>query len=118
MTEIFNKGKQTYRRQSLRNALSKPELLLWYALKGKQLDGHKFRRQCGIGPYIADFYSPQDRVVIEIDGDSHFDAQGMMYDAERDAYMNALGIRVFRFTNREVMENMEGVLQRIRERLE
>lgn len=115
MTEIFNRGRQTVRRKILRNNVSEPERRLWYKLKGGQLNGHKFRRQCGIGPYIADFYSSQDRYVIEIDGDSHFDSHGLAYDKERDAYMEALGIRVMRFTNRDIMDNMDGVLQKLGE---
>ncbi len=75
--------------------------------------GVKFRRQQGIGPYIADFYSAKFQLVIEIDGDSHFDATGMAYDAERDAYMQGHDMRVLRFTNDEVRKNIDGVIATI-----
>ena len=76
--------------------------------------GVKFRRQQGIGPYIADFYCPGRLLVIEVDGDSHFDMQGLRHDKRRDAYMAALSLTVLRFSNREVMENLPGVVVSIR----
>ena len=112
MTKLFNPQWSLERRRSLRGNMTEPEKRLWNALR-KNSFGIKFRRQFGIGPYIVDFCSPMSEIVIEVDGDSHFDAAAIEYDKERDAYMNAMGIRVFRFTNEEVMRNLDGVLLRI-----
>ena len=99
-------------RQRLRNNPTEPERQLWNRLKGSQL-GVKFRRQMGIENYIVDFYCPERHLVIELDGDSHYTEAGKACDAERDAFLNANKIRILRFTNDEVMQNMDGVLARI-----
>jgi very-short-patch-repair endonuclease len=70
----------------------------------------KFRRQQGIGPYIADFYVAKLQLVIEIDGESHFNPEGISHDAERDEYMQSTGISILRFTNTQVRENIDGVI--------
>ena len=74
---------------------------------------HKFTRQKPLGSYIADFYCSRLRLVIEIDGDSHFTDRGATYDATRTAALAAVNVRVMRFTNGEVMEQFEGVCGRI-----
>lgn len=94
--------------------MTEPEQRLWKMLRGETL-GVKFRRQFGIGPYIADFYSPRNKVVIEIDGESHASPEGQTYDHDRDTFMINLGIRVLRFTNHEVLTNIDGVLARVQE---
>jgi very-short-patch-repair endonuclease len=76
-------------------------------LSHRQFQGYKFHRQKPIGPYIVDFYCPDLRLVIEIDGDSH--GQQADYDARRDATLHHLGLRVLRYTNRDVLSNPEGV---------
>ena len=93
--------------------MTEPEKILWGVLRGNAL-GIKFRRQQGIGPYIADFYAASCQLVIEVDGDSHFTDEGLIYDQDRDAYMQNVGITVLRFTNLQVRENLEGVFETIR----
>lgn len=110
--KVFNIKKHMKLRQTLRNDLPEPEKQLWQQLRKKQL-GVKFRRQHGIGRYIADFYCPECKLVIELDGDSHYQAHAQEYDRERDNFMQALGITVLRFDNYEVMTNVEGVLMQI-----
>ena len=85
---------------------------LWRRLSGSQL-GFKFRRQHVIGPYICDFFCPQKGLIVEVDGDTH-DAEA---DARRDARLAKDGFLTLRFTNRDVKENMEGVLETILQRL-
>jgi very-short-patch-repair endonuclease len=75
--------------------------------------GVKFRRQHGIGHYIADFYCPELKLVIEVDGDSHSSADAQTYDAIRNDFMVSLGITTLRFTNDEVMHNIEGIHQHL-----
>ncbi|BDX03963.1 hypothetical protein MACH16_27110 [Marinomonas pontica] len=71
----------------------------------------KFRRQHGIGPYIVDFYCPEKRLVIEIDGDSHYNLDTQVYDRKRDDFMRSLGLQVMRFTNQDILENLGSVLE-------
>ena len=81
------------------------ELLLWYYLRGKHLNGYKFRRQVSIGPFIVDFYCPRTHVAIEIDGDSHVTPSAVTYDVRRQAYLQSLGMTVLRFTNTDIYHN-------------
>jgi len=82
MNHIFNKTEYKPRRQALRSNMTEPEKKLWQILRGEQM-GVKFRRQHGIGHYIADFYCPELKLVIEVDGDSHESADAQAYDAVR-----------------------------------
>jgi very-short-patch-repair endonuclease len=107
--KIFNRQKQKPQRQELRGNMPMPEKILWAQIRNQQL-GVKFRRQHGIGRYIADFYCAELKLVIELDGDSHYQEGGQEYDQIRDAFMHALGLTVLRFTNRDVMNNLDGVL--------
>ena len=104
------------RRKELRAALTPAEVRLWVALKGRQLDGRKFRRQHSMGAYILDFYCPQEKLAIELDGAAHDSAAAQIRDERRDAFLAGLGIRVLRYENRNVMENLDGVLADIRAR--
>jgi very-short-patch-repair endonuclease len=109
---IFNLPQYRGRRVELRKNPTEPEKRFWQALRGKQL-GVKFRRQHGIGHYVVDFYCPEWALVVELDGDSHFNADVQASDAKRDAYLRSLGLRVLRFTNLEIMRNLDGVLLRV-----
>ncbi|MCG7347939.1 endonuclease domain-containing protein [Sphingomonas sp. ACRSK] len=93
----------------MRREPTEPEKRLWRALSGSKLAGFKFRRQAVIGRYIADFLCPQKALVVEVDGDTH--AEGV--DAVRDAWLVAHGYLVVRVLNRDVLNNMEGVLTHI-----
>ncbi|MFQ2094334.1 endonuclease domain-containing protein [Aeromonas taiwanensis] len=110
---IFNREATLDKRREQRGNPTEPEWRLWHVLRAGQL-GVKFRRQQGIGPYIADFYCPERLLVIEVDGDSHFDERGLSHDKQRDAYMAGLSLTVLRFSNREVMPNLPGVVVSIR----
>lgn len=111
--KIFNLPQYITRRQNLRNNATQPEQKLWAVLRGKQL-GVKFRRQHGIGHYIVDFYCPQCKLVIELDGDSHYTETAQQQDAQRDAYLQSLDLRVLRFTNQDITQNMAGVYEMIK----
>jgi very-short-patch-repair endonuclease len=80
---------------------------LWHKLRNHRLGGLKFRRQMPVGPFIADFYCSSAKLVVELDGVSHMDSPT---DERRDAWMAAREIRVLRFSNRDVLSNLEGVL--------
>ncbi|MBU1034815.1 endonuclease domain-containing protein [Patescibacteria group bacterium] len=115
MTEIFNQEFHKEKRKTLRSEMPVAERKLWMELRGKRLDDYKFRRQFGISKYIVDFYCPSAHMAIEIDGDSHYEAGAQKKDAVRQSFIESFGIKVLRFTNTEVRENMEQVLDRIRE---
>ena len=100
-------------RKILRNQSTLPEILLWNALKGKQL-GKKFRRQAGIGPYIVDFLCVERGLVIEVDGETHFTPNIHIYDDARTRYLESRGLRVLRFENREVAEQLDLVVETIK----
>lgn len=101
-------------RRSLRKIIPEPENILWYHLRARRLNGIKFRRQYSIGRYVIDFYCPTARLAIEIDGDSHFESTKVRdYDQQRQKYIEACGIRMLRFSNQEVMKNLDGVLEKI-----
>ena len=77
----------------------------------------KFRRQHGIGKYIADFYCPTKKLIIEIDGNSHFTKQGQLRDAERSRYIASLGYRIIRYNNNDIVDNVDGVFQDLENQL-
>ena len=108
--QIFNESKKTPLRRTLRKNPTEPERLLWNRIRNRQILGIKFRRQQGIGRYIVDFYCAQYSLVIELDGDSHFTDEGIAYDQVRDEFLRTLGLIVLRFTNSDVMQNIDGVL--------
>lgn len=104
-------------KRRLRSDMTGPEKRLWSKLRARQLQGLKFRRQHGVGPYIVDFYCPEQALVIEIDGDSHADADQIVKDKQREKYLLALGLRVIRYINDDIVKNLDGVLEDLIEKL-
>ncbi|MFQ5963876.1 MAG: endonuclease domain-containing protein [Candidatus Scalinduaceae bacterium] len=113
MTEIFNKREYTKRRRHLRKNMTKAEIYLWAKLKGKQINGLKFRRQYGINNYTVDFYCPELKLAVEIDGGVHYYNSRIISDSQRQKVIEALGIKVLRYTNNDILKNIEGVIQDI-----
>jgi very-short-patch-repair endonuclease len=114
---IYNVKKKETQRKKLRNSSTAAEAVLWTYLKKSQLDGKKFRRQESVGPYIVDFFCPESRVIVELDGAPHFEPGAAEYDARRTEYMKERGIRVVRFENKRIYKNVEAVLEEIRSSL-
>ena len=112
----YNKGLKKFARE-LRQNLTEAETFLWLRLRKRQIKNCRFYRQRIICNYIADFYCPDAKLVIEIDGGQHYSEPGMSKDENRDRHLADLGISVVRFSTREVFENTEGVLEMIYERL-
>ncbi len=117
---VIEKGNELnfFLRRELRKNMPEPEKRLWYHLRSRQIGGFKFRRQHGVGPYIVDFYCPERRFVVEVDGDSHAEEKQIKKDVRRTKYLNSLGVVVVRYTNKEVMQDLEGVLIDIKNKLE
>jgi very-short-patch-repair endonuclease len=88
------------------------EQRLWSRIRRKQLNGHRFRRQVPLGPYVVDFACLESKLVVEVDGGQH--ALDVARDAERTAWLQAQGFRVLRFWNNEVLGNTGGVIETIR----
>ena len=108
--KYFNKEETRQKRKLLRKKQTDAERTLWAKLRNKQVLGCKFFRQYGIGTFIADFYCPEIKIVIEVDGGQHFNDEGMLYDAERSKYMESIGIKTIRFSNVEVLCDLETVM--------
>ena len=101
---IFAKAKE------LRDKLTPAESILWEKLSGNKFLGFKFRRQHPIGCFIADFYCHKAKLVIELDGNIHEVPENKEYDQGRDYEMREMGLKVIRFTNEQVLSNIETVL--------
>jgi len=110
----FNRKNLKDKRKKLRNNLTQAEAFLWGYLKSNQLEGRKFRRQSSVKNYIVDFYCPEEKLVIELDGDFHFDESVMKEDEMRSKILEKEGLKVIRFENQEVLLNLENVLQEIK----
>ena len=114
MKQLHNLKIQKDRRRELRKNLTPAEAFLWRQLSGSKLDGRKFRRHHGIGPYIVDFYCPDCRVIVELDGADHQEFLVVERDERRTRFFMRHGIKVVRFENKEVFEDLESVLEVIR----
>ena len=113
-THIHNRKHLKPFRKKLRNNLTSAEATVWKSLQKSQLEGRKFRRQHSVGSYILDFYCPSERLCVELDGAHHFTSEGLAYDQRRTAFLNSMDIRVVRFENCRVFEDLEGVLEEVR----
>jgi len=99
--------------QRLRKNMTDAENMLWLKLRRKQLKGHQFYRQKIIGKYIVDFYCPKANLVIELNGGQHYSETGQAKDRARDDVLTEMGIKVLRFSDRDVFENIGGVTEGI-----
>lgn len=107
--ELFNQQLQKPVRTKLRNSMPKGEVVLWNKLRQSQL-GFKFRRQHGIGKYIADFYCPELKLIIEIDGGTHNHSITSDYEIARQTYLESFGFKVKRYTNELIAKDLKSVL--------
>ena len=112
---FYNHPSLGERRRTLRASLTPAEAALWRVLQRSQLQGRKFRRQHSIGPYVVDFYCPNERLVIELEGSAHDSEQAAAGDEARERFLSATGLTVLRVENRYVFENPEGVLDLIKQ---
>ncbi len=106
------------RSQELRNNMTTAEVLLWSKINNNRINGHRFYRQKPVGDYIADFYCPKAKLVIEVDGGQHSKNENVEYDRIREKYMESLGLRILRFTNKDVLTNIHMVLETISSKIQ
>lgn len=108
--------------RTIRKEMTAAERMLWSFLRGKQILGIQFYRQKPIGPYIADFYAPAAKLVVEADGSQHLEPDHLSADEARDAFLAELGLLVLRFDNGTIFNCTDVVLKKVyevcRERLE
>jgi len=102
----------------LRQQLTDCERLLWRRLRNRGLAGFKFRRQHPWPPYVLDFYCSELRLVIELDGGQHYDDAGLAKDRLRTDYLRRQGLEVLRFSNLDVLQNLDDVLTELLRRVE
>ena len=106
---MHHNKKLTSRAQELRKNMTKEERRLWYEYLRDY--PKQFRRQVTCGRFILDFYCAAAKLAIEVDGSQHYEQEGQVYDQQRTAYLNSLGIEVLRFSNADIMKNLRGVCQ-------
>lgn len=114
MTKLYNKTEKKELRRILRKQPILSEKLLWNRLRRKAL-GYKFRRQFGIGDYIVDFYCPELKFIIEIDGATHVTEKEIEGDKIRQCYLERLGLIIKRYTNNQVKNNIDFVVGDIKD---
>ena len=114
-TQLNNLNYLKATRDNLRKNLTEAELVLWEVLKDKKLCGRKFRRQHSIEHYIADFYCTSERLIIELDGQHHFTPEGVVKDLDRDIHLAMMNIKVLRFENKEILNNLTDMLKVIKD---
>ena len=107
--EHYNKSLKKHARK-LRNNPTDAEAMLWKHLRHKQISGTQFNRQKPILNYIVDFYCAKAKLIIELDGSQHTEAENQLKDQKRDMALNGLGYTVMRFNNRQVLTETDSVL--------
>ena len=111
-----NRTEQKHLRKELRNEGTSAEAVLWFNLKGRKIEGMRWRRQFSVGPYILDFYCPQLRLCIELDGAHHYTLEGSEHDYLRDEWLlQERGIHTLRLENIDIFKRQDEVVERIRE---
>lgn len=98
-------------KRNLRREMTLSEKKLWLKLRGKQFKFLKFRRQHGIGPYVVDFFCPAKKIAIEVNGDIHAFEKQIEQDKRREDFLKELGIQIIRYTNNDILKNIEGVME-------
>ena len=112
--KIHNVKSLTDRRKELRSSLTPAEAALWSIIRNGKIDGRKFRRQHSVDGYILDFYCPDEKLAIELDGAGHFTEQGALSDIDRTSILQRYNIRVVRFENKLVFQHTDFVIEEIR----
>ncbi|MHB1685757.1 MAG: endonuclease domain-containing protein [Ignavibacteriaceae bacterium] len=112
MTKVYNKKSEQKKRRQLRNNPTYTEKILWLSLRKRQVEGTRFLRQYSINKFVIDFYAPEIKLAIEVDGCSHIGKE--KYDLDRQMYIEAFNIKVIRFTDEQVGGNADRVVEEIK----
>ena len=112
MANIYD-GRLKEHARMLRKSMTKQEIILWSRLRGRQILGIKFLRQKPFGSYILDFYAPQIKLAIELDGSQHYEETNSNHDQQRDCNLARNGIATLRYSNNDINFNLKSVLEDI-----
>jgi len=115
MTRIYNKIELKNVRRKLRKEQTYAEKIAWMVLRDRNYFGCKFRRQFSVDKYVIDFYSPELKLAIELDGSVHNEPDQKLYDIERQKFLESIGITFLRFTNEEFVDNGDYAVNKIKE---
>jgi very-short-patch-repair endonuclease len=115
MTRHYNKKTETEKRRLLRKQQTFTEKILWVHLRKRQALGYKFRRQYSVDHFVIDFYCPELKLAVELDGDIHNVPEQKDYDKARQKYLEAFGIKFIRIKNEEFLGNPNKAFDRIEE---
>ena len=114
---IFNDKKDIEKRKISRKNSTNTEKIIWNILRNRKLSGYKFKRQYSIDRFVVDFYCPELKLAIEIDGEIHDSKESFEYDRVREKFIQELRIKIIRFRNDEVYDNLESVVTEIKNNL-
>lgn len=117
MTLHFNKSSEKEKLRKLRQKQTHCEKIVWMHLRNRKLIGYKFKRQYSIDKFIIDFYCPELKLAVEIDGSIHELEENKIYDLERQNYIEKYGIKFIRIKNEELLENPNKAFQRIEDKI-
>ena len=107
----FNIKELKETRKALRSNGTPAEAVMWTQIRGRKINGRKWRRQFSVGPFIIDFYCPELKLGIELDGAPHYAPGGYEADELRTGYLREHGIRIIRFENKEIWASLESVIE-------
>ncbi|MFA5034811.1 MAG: endonuclease domain-containing protein [Candidatus Margulisiibacteriota bacterium] len=116
MTKLYNRSLDRLKRKILRKNMTEAERVLWQAIRKKNLNC-RFRRQYSVKGFVLDFYSPQVKLAIEVDGGIHSSEERKDYDADRERLIGSLGINFLRFSNDDVLLRLNKVIKLIKEKI-
>ena len=105
-------------RRRLRREMTKAELAFWEGVRAGKIEDVKFRRQYGVGPYIIDFFIPSQNIAIEVDGSIHNLPRVQENDRNKDAFLKNNGIKVIRFSNEQVLNELDTIIEELKTILE
>lgn len=106
--------KKTKFARSLRQEMTDAERRFWRLLRNRALLNYKFRRQVPFGPYFLDFYCAEKNLAVELDGSQHCNSEGVLHDKKRDAFLAKQGLKILRYSNRDVFLNPSGIIDDIK----
>lgn len=113
MTTHYNRRSEKVNRRELRQSSTQAEKILWQHLKNRNLMGLKFRRQYSVDQFVLDFYCPEIKLAIELDGKIHLDKKVKNHDENRDGFIKGFGIKIIRIGNDLILEDIQQVLELI-----
>ncbi|MFY9457874.1 MAG: endonuclease domain-containing protein [Candidatus Spechtbacterales bacterium] len=117
MTLVYNTQKEKLKRRILRRKGTPSEAIVWKTLRDRRFNGYKFRRQYSVGKLVLDFYCPEAKLAVEIDGGSHLSEGSKEYDKIREEFVESCGITFLRFSNSEIYADIDKVLHKIQNTL-